>query len=55
MCCHIKFIASTDVQLQQKLIRKVGVVNVNKTLIKKNLRKQLTSAETLYNKVGLQK
>jgi len=41
------------VQLQQKLILKVGVTNAIKNLM--NLRKQLASAETLYNKVSLQK
>jgi len=43
------------VQLQQKLILKVGVTNVIKNLITMNLRKELASGETFYNKVGLQK
>jgi len=65
MYCHLKFIASCPsifsslnkslVQLHQKLILKVGVANAIKSLITINLRKQLASAEKLYNKVSLQK
>jgi len=45
----------TLVQLQQKLIIKVGVANAIKNVITMNLRKQLTSAGTFYNEVSLQK
>ena len=69
MCWQPKFIASTAmqmwptfssmnkgiVQLHRKLIPKVGDVNVIINLIAMNLRKQFASAETLYNKVSLQK
>jgi len=41
------------VQLQQKLILKVGVTSAIKKFITMNLRKQLASAEIFYNKVSL--
>jgi len=43
------------VQLQQKLILKVGVANAIKYLITINLGKQVASPETLFNKISLQK
>jgi len=49
----ISSLNKTLVQLQQKLILKVGVANAITNLM--NLRKQLASTETLYNKVSLQK
>jgi len=42
------------VHLQQKVIHRVGVANVIKDLITMNVRKQLASAENMYNEVSLQ-
>ncbi|KAK2168383.1 hypothetical protein LSH36_17g07036 [Paralvinella palmiformis] len=44
VCSHLQF-------TEQKLILKVGVASTITNLIMMNLRKQLASAETLYNKV----
>jgi len=69
ICCHRRFIASSDMQIcfqlqfikqisyltPAKLIIKVGVANAIKTLLTTNLRKQFASTETSYNKMSLQK
>jgi len=56
MWSYIRFTEqSAFVQLQQKLILKVGVADMIKNFITMNLRKQLASAEILYNKLSLQK
>ena len=54
MCrCAVMFSSLNEdlVQLQQKLILKLGVANVIKDFILTNLRKQLASAETLVGKI----
>ena len=42
-------------QLQQNRILKVSIANAIKNVITMNLRKRLASAETLYNKLSLEK
>jgi len=55
MCCHLQFTEQSPCSTLAKAILKVGLTNEFIFFIMKNIRKQLALAETLYNKMSLQK